>query len=133
MRKGLKDTRGREISVSRQCRYLGISRSTVYYKKRRIPQRDCEMMKDMDRFYMEHPTSGARTMRSHLTDRGYKMGRKHVRSLMRMMGLEAICPRKSLSKPGKTVYKAPYLLRNEPVGSFNHVWSMDISYIGFTE
>ena len=40
---------------------------------------------------------------------------------------------KSLSKLDKTVYKAPYLLRNEPVGSFNHVWSMDISYIAMKE
>ena len=113
MRKGLKDTKGREISVSRQCRYLGISRSTVYYKKRRMPQRDCGMMKEMDKFYMEHPTSGVRTMRSRLNDMGYSIGMKHVRRLMRQMGLEAIYPVKSLSKPGKAVYKAPYLLRNE--------------------
>ena len=133
MRKGLKDTRGREISVSRQCRYLGISRSTVYYKKRRMRKKDCEMMREMDRFYMEHPTSGARTMRSRLNDKGYNVGTKHVQRLMRQMGLEAIHPVKSPNKPGKAVYKAPYLLRNEPVGSFNHVWSMDISYIAMRE
>ena len=98
-----------------------------------MPQRDCEMMKEMDRFYMEYPTSGARTMRSCLNDKGYNVGMKHVRRLMRQMDLEAIYPCKSLSKPGKIVYKAPYLLRNEPVGSFNHVWSMDISYIAMKE
>ena len=91
------------------------------------------MMKEKDRFYMEHPTSGVRTMRNYLNGKGYKVGTKHVRRLMRQTGLEAICPCKSLSKPGKPVYKAPYLLRDEPVKSFNHVWSMDISYIAMKE
>ena len=133
MRKGLKDTKGREISVSRQCRYLGISRSTVYYRKCRRCQGDREMMREMDRFYMGHSTSGARTMRGRLNDMGYRVGVKHVRSLMRLMGLEAIYPRKSLSKPGNAIHKAPYLLRGEPVMRFNHVWSMDISYIAMRE
>ena len=124
---------GREISVSRQCRYLGISRSTLYYKKRRKGEKDYKMMREMDEFYMEHPTSGVRTMRNHLRDKGYEVGTKHVRSLMRQMGLEAIYPLRSLSKIGKAQYKAPYLLRNEPVKSFNHVWSMDISYIAMKE
>lgn len=50
---------------------------------------------------MEHLTSGVRTMQSHLYDMGYSVGLKHVRSVMRLMGLEAIYPVKSLSKPGK--------------------------------
>ena len=87
------------------------------------------MMNAMDRFQTEHPTSGARTLRSRLRAGGYAVGLRHVRTLMRRMGISAIYPQKSLSKIGKAEYKLPYLLRGMDVTHFGQVWSMDISYI----
>ena len=117
------------MCISFQCRQLGISRSTLYYKARGIKAVDVTMMNMMDRFSTEHPTSGARTLRSHLYANGHAVGLRHVRTLMRRMGISAIYPQKSLSKPGKTEYKQPYLLRGMEITHFAQAWSMGISYI----
>ena len=117
------------MSISFQCRCLGISRSTLYYKARGIKACDVTMMNMMDCFSTEHPTSGARTLCSHLRANGHTAGLKHVRTLMRRMGISAIYPQKSLSNPGKAEYKQPYLLRGMEITHFGQVWSMDISYI----
>ena len=83
----------------------------------------------MDRFYMEHPTAGARTMRQHLLDEGLHLNLKRVRRLMRKMGIDAIYPIRSLTKAGKASYIKPYLLRNLKVTRPNQVWSIDITYV----
>ena len=60
---------------------------------------------------------------------GRKVGRLHVRALMKRMGIEAIYRRPNTSKrePGHKIF--PYLLRKLPVTRPNQVWAMDLTYI----
>lgn len=122
--------RGREgLSIRKQCKLLCISGNAVYYKPKGERPENEEAMKRMDRFYMGHPTAGARTMQLHLLDEGLRVNPKRVRRLMREMGIDAICPIRSLAKSGKASYIKPYLLRNLKVTRPNQVWSIDITYV----
>ena len=93
------------LSISRQCALLGISRSSVYYAE------SLALMRRMDALSLEYPFYGSRQMARHLRREGVSVGRRRVRRLMRLMGLEAIYrkPRTSDAQPGHRVY--PYLLR----------------------
>ena len=86
------------LSLKRQCKLLGINRSSVYYKPRPIRPEDLEMMKLIDAQYMKTPVYGTRSMRDYLNRQGYKVNRKRVQRLMRLMGLEAIYPKPNTSK-----------------------------------
>ncbi len=68
-------------------------------------------------------------MRSHLRRLGYKVNRKRVQRLMRLMGLEAIYPKPKTSHPHPKHRIYPYLLRNLNINRPNQVWAADISYI----
>ena len=118
-----------DLSVSRQCRLLKINRSTYYYKKKPIKPIDLKLMKLIDKQYLKTPTWGSRSMRNHLRRLGYKINRKRVQRLMRLMGLEAIYPKRRTSRPypGHKIY--PYLLRNLKIDRPNQVWAADITYI----
>ena len=52
-----------------------------------------------------------------------------IRRLMRLMGIQAIYPRRNSSSPGKEHKRYPYLLRNLPITHVNQVWSADITYV----
>ena len=86
-------------------------------------------MNAIDELFTKKPTLGVRQMMWRLRDRGVQVGKKRVRTLMRHMGLVAVCPMKNTSKrnPEHPVY--PYLLRDVEVNRVNQVWSMDITYI----
>ena len=86
-------------------------------------------MRLMDEIFTKRPYFGSRRLRDALRDRGHPIGRDHVRRLMRLMGLEAIYPKRRLSvKNGDhTVY--PYLLRGLAISRPDHVWCSDITYI----
>ncbi|OQB74969.1 MAG: Integrase core domain protein [Deltaproteobacteria bacterium ADurb.Bin135] len=83
----------------------------------------------IDEIHLEEPYLGSRGMRNVLRMRGYAIGRIHVRTLMRKMGIEALYKKPRLSKPhpGHTVY--PYLLRGLDIAEANSVWYSDITYI----
>ena len=66
------------LSIRNQCKLLGISGNAVYYKPKGESQENEETMRKMDRFYMEHPTAGARTMQLHLLDEGLHVNLKRV-------------------------------------------------------
>ena len=83
----------------------------------------------MDEEHLEHPAKGVIRMTDFLLDEGYKVGRRRVRRLMRLMGIHALYPKKRLSVPGKAVYIMPYLLRGLKIDHRNQVWSIDITYI----
>ena len=117
------------LSIRKQCKLLGVSINAIYYKPKGERPENEEAMKKMDRFYMEHPTAGARTMQLHLMDEGLYVNLKRVRRLMRKMGIDAIYPIRSLTKSGKASYIKPYLLRNLKVTRPNQVWSIDITYV----
>lgn len=104
--------------------------SSYYYKpKRKEGLRNELLMQAIDRIYMEEPTYGSRRIRDELRKLGYAVGRKRVRRLMRVMGIEPIYPKPRLSIPGKGHKKYPYLLRGLEIERSNQVWCTDITYI----
>lgn len=117
------------LSVIRQCRLLNINRSTYYYKKRPIKPIDLKLMELIDKQYLKTPTWGSRSMRNYLRRLGYKVNRKRIQRLMRLMGLEAIYPKKKTSHPHPDHKVYPYLLRNMKIDRPNQVWATDITYI----
>jgi len=123
------DRRHLSLSVVRQCKLLGISRSGLYYQPAGISEEDLTLMKMMDRQYLATPFYGARRMAAWLKHQGYRVNRKRVRRLMQVMGLKAIYrrPRTSMPAPGHKVY--PYLLSEVEVTRPNQVWTADITYI----
>ena len=98
------------LSVTRQRHLLGLSRSGYYYRPNPVSDEDLGLMRLIDEEYTRHPFYGSRRMADWLTDQGYPVGRDRVRRLMRMLGLEAIYPRKRLSLGKKEHRKYPYLL-----------------------
>lgn len=118
-----------ELSIVRQAKVLEISRSSVYYQPRPASPRDLELMRAIDRLHLEAPYAGSRMMKKLLRAEGFEVGRRHVRTLMRKMGIEALYRKKSTSRrhPGHEVF--PYLLRGRTVTQANEVWALDITYI----
>ena len=123
------DRRHPSLSVVRQCRLLGISRSGLYYQPAGMSQEDLALMKMIDRQYLATPFYGARRLAAWLRKQGYRVNRKRVRRLMQVMGLKAIYrrPRTSTPAPGHKIY--PYLLSGMEITRPNQVWAADITYI----
>jgi putative transposase len=121
--------RQHRLPVVQQCRLLELSRSSVYYVPQPLSEADQTLMRQIDELHLEHPFAGSRMLRDFLQNNGVAVGRKHVASLMRRMGIEAIYrrPRTSTPHPGHKVF--PYLLRNRQITAPNQVWAMDITYI----
>ena len=118
-----------KLSVSRQCRLLCLNRSSYYYKNKPVKPEDLKLMRLIDEQYLKTPSWGSRSMRNHLRRLGYKINRKRVQRLMRLMGLEAIYPKPKTSRPHPAHKVYPYLLRNMVVERPNQVWAADITYI----
>lgn len=119
-----------KVKIQRQCKLLGVPRSSYYHKpKRKVSLLDEMLMQAIDRIYVEEPTYGSRRIRDELNKLGYDVGRKRVRRLMQVMGIEPIYPKPRLSIPGKGHKKYPYLLRNLKIERSNQVWCTDITYI----
>ena len=79
-----------EVSITRQGELLGISRAAVHYVPQPIPQTDFALMRRIDELHLEHPFAGSRMLRDMLRNEGCAVGRKHVATLMRRMGIEAL-------------------------------------------
>ena len=117
------------LPVAKQAAVLSISRSSVYYLARPVSAADLAVMRQLDELHLEFPFAGTRMLRGLLAARGSKTGRRHVKTLMKRMGIEALYrrPRTTKPEPGHKIY--PYLLRNMEIGRPNQVWAMDITYI----
>ena len=117
------------LPVKRQAEALGLSRSTVYYQPRPVSESDLALMRRIDELHLEYPFAGARMLRDFLTREGLRIGRKHVSTLMRRMGIEALYRKPNTSKrhPAHAVH--PYLLRGLSIDRPNQVWAMDITYL----
>lgn len=118
-----------EISILRQCDLVGLPRATFYYEPRPVSAMNLDLMNELDELYTRMPFYGSRRMTAELRNRGYEVNRKRVSRLMGVMGLEAIYPKRNLSKPapGHKIY--PYLLRDVEIVRPDQVWSTDITYI----
>lgn len=118
-----------ELPIARQAELLEISRAAVYYVPRPISGADLALMRRIDALHLECPFAGSRLLKKLLRTEGHAVGRKHVATLMRRMGIEALYRKKNTSQrhPAHAIY--PYLLRNVPIERANQVWAMDITYI----
>lgn len=117
------------MSITKQCKLLRISRSTLYYKKAWISACDLELMKLIDQQDTKTPFYGSRRMKSWLRREGHKVDRKHVQRLMRLMGLEGLAPKPNTSKPRKEHKKYPCLLKGLKIDRPNQVLATDITYV----
>jgi putative transposase len=118
-----------QLSISRPAGVLGISRGSVYYQPRPTTDADLKLMRRIDELHMELPFAGSRMLQGLLVQEGFKVGRLHVATLMKRLGITALYRKPNTSKPapGHKIY--PYLLRNLPVTRPNQVWAMDITDI----
>jgi putative transposase len=121
--------RDHQLPLARQAGLLAISRGTVYYRPQPVVLSDLAVMRRLDELHLEYPFMGSRMLRDMLHREGIAVGRRHVATLMKKMGLEAVYRRPNTSKPasGHKIY--PYLLRHLTIDRPNQVWAMDISYI----
>ena len=117
------------ISTARQCRLLGLPRSTYYHQRRPMPPDDLELMRKIDEIYTAHPEFGSRQLARFLRRQGYSVNRKRIQRLMRLIGLEAIYQKPNLSRPHPEHRIYPYLLRHLKVDRPNQVWAADVTYI----
>lgn len=124
--------RDHKLPLTRQAELLNISRGAIYYKSRDVSAADLNIMRRLDALHLDYPFAGSRMLRDMLVREGVSIGRRHVRTLMKKMGIEAIYRRPNTSKatPGHKIY--PYLLRGLKIDRANQVWAMDITYIPMT-
>lgn len=118
----------KEERSTRQCKVLNLSRSGVYYVPVLVDDRGRELMKFVDRIPPGRGLFGTTRIRDALQDRGHMIGRSHVRTFMRKMGIEALYrkPRLSKSSPEHTIY--PYLSKGLAITEANKVRASDIAY-----
>src|SRR6266403_3675024 len=121
--------RKHDLSITKQAEILKVSRGSVYYLPRPVSSADLEIMQRLDRLHLEYPFAGSRMLRGLLALQGCKIGRRHVKTLMRRMEIEALYrrPRTTKPEPGHKIH--PYLLRGIEITRPNQVWAMDITYV----
>lgn len=118
------------LSLEKQCELLEIHRSGLYYKPKGESPLNLDLMKSIDRQYLEHPYFGVQRMTDYLNmDLGHHVNVKRIRRLYRLMGLQTIYPKPITTKRDKTSYIYPYLLRGLKIERPNQVWQTDITYI----
>ena len=121
--------REHDLPLTQQASVLSISRGIIYYVPEPTSAADLVLMRKIDELHLEHPFAGSRMLRDLLAADGIKIGRRHVTTLMRKMGMEATYakPRTSKPEPSHRIY--PYLLRGLAIDRPNQVWASDITYI----
>ena len=117
------------LPLTRQAELAGISRGSVYYHPEPVCEAEQMLMRRIDAIHLARPFAGSRMLRDLLGREGVEVGRRHVATLMRRMGIEALYRKPNTSKkhPGHTIH--PYLLRGLKIERANHVWATDITYI----
>jgi len=121
--------RGAVVTVKRQTELLDLTRSNVYYRPRPVSERDLLLMRRIDELHLEAPYFGARKLAVQLRREGHAIGRKHVRTLMRRMGIEALYRKPRTSIPAREAAIYPYLLENRVIERPNEAWASDITYL----
>jgi putative transposase len=128
----LVDTGDATLSVRLQCELLALSRSSLYYEPVCIDMVSIQLMHLIDEEFTRHPFIGTRRMVIYLQSLGHEVNRKRLQRLYGIMGIEAIYPKKNLSKRNIEHKVYPYLLRGLLINRVNQVWSTDITYIRLT-
>ncbi len=121
--------RGATLPVKRQAELLELSRASVYYTPRPLSERDLGLMRRLDELHLELPFYGSRKLTRELQKEGHTVGRRHVTTLMRRMGLETIYRKPRTSIPAKEAAIRPYLLGTLTIDRPNQVWASDITYL----
>ena len=121
--------RDHDLAITKQAEALNISRGSVYYLPRPVSAADLALMRRIDELHLELPFAGSRMLRGLLAAEGCKTGRRHVKTLMKRMGIEALYRRPRTTKPESGHKIHPYLLRGMTITRPNQVWAMDITYI----
>jgi len=130
-RKQLADTKDKRINLGRQAYLLTVNRTSLYRKPLSVAwsETDLNDMRLIDEIYTACPFYGYRRITAEMQLRGHQINRKRVRRLMRIMGIQGICPGPNLSKRLHAKYIHPYLLRGLKIDRPDQVWAIDISYI----
>ena len=118
-----------KIPITRQCQILELNRSSFYYRAKEVSESDLRLMRQIDEFHTDRPFYGSRRIRDWFEDQGLVVNRKRIQRLMRLMGIQALFPKKKTSRPGKGHKVYPYLLRGLEINRSNQVWAADITYI----
>ena len=118
-----------ELPVVRQVQLLDLSRSTVYYRPQPMSESELQLMRAIDKLHLEHPFAGARMLRGMLRLKNIAVGRKHIGTLMKKMGIEALYRKANTSRRNQAHRIYPYLLRHLTIDRPNQVWAMDTTYI----
>jgi putative transposase len=121
--------RGAELSVKRQAQILDLSRSSVYYVARPLQERDLVLMRRLDELHLKWPFYGSRKLTRELQKDGHEVGRRHVTTLMRRMGMETIYRKPRTSIPAREAAVRPYLLSGLVIDRPNQVWAADLTYL----
>ena len=121
--------RNHPLPINRQAKAVGVSRGSVYYLPRPVSDYDQELMRRIDHLHLDLPFAGSRMLRDLLKQEGFRVGRKHVATLMKRMGIEALYRKPRTTKPGPGHKIYPNLLRNLKIDRPNQAWAMDITYI----
>ena len=123
------DSKNTEITIQEQCRLINLARSSYYYNRKPETPLNIELMKKIDEIHTKHITWGSRKIRDYLRNMGYKINRKRIQRLMRLMQLQVLYPKRNLSLRNHEHRIFPYLLRNLKISRSNQVWCTDITYI----
>lgn len=123
------ETNHSQLSIRQQAELLNVNRNRLQPSEKKLREGDEEIMKQIDIIYTKCPFFGTRKIIRELLTRGISIGRKRCKRLMDRMGIEALVPKPSLSRPNKQHHKYPYLLRNKTIKRADEVWAADITYI----
>jgi putative transposase len=121
--------RTHDLPVARQCQILSLARSSAYYRPQQASEADLALMRLIDELHLEHPFAGSRMLRDMLRREDHQIGRKHVGTLMKKMGIEALYKKPNTSRRHPAHVVHPYLLRNMKINRPNQVFAAEITYI----
>lgn len=116
-------------SQRQRCCLLGVNISSLYLKPKEMSQETVNIMNEIQDIYAAHPFMGYRRITWSLRDAGVVINLKRTLSLMRQMGLQAVYPKKNLSKRRHDHAVFPYALHDHPPLKVHDCWCIDITYI----
>lgn len=118
-----------QLSISRQCKLVQLSRSTFYDAPVGIDADRLAVLKEIDRVFTRYPFFGSHQIAAYLRREGVVVGRHRVKRLLARMGLETIYKRPRTSQPHPQHPVFPYLLRKMQIDQSNQVWCADITFV----